>query len=78
MLQHPNEDFVDVNELVRLRTDLYVVIHDPTGVCEVGMLGVDVGQFDGNQVMDLRQETMGTITNRCHHKHTGPTGQEGA
>lgn len=34
-------------------TDLYIVIHNPTGVCKVWMFGVDVGQLNCNQVMDL-------------------------
>lgn len=34
-------------------TDLYIVIHNPTRVCKVWMFGVDVGQLNCNQVMDL-------------------------
>lgn len=37
-------------------TDLYIVIQDPTGICEVRVFGVDVGQLYGNQVMHLRWE----------------------
>lgn len=38
------------------RTDLYIVIQDPAGVCKVRVFGVDVGQLYGNQVMHLRWE----------------------
>lgn len=37
-------------------TDLYIVIHDPTGIGKVWMFGVDVGQLYCNQVVHLRQE----------------------
>ena len=39
-----------------MSTDLYIVIQHPAGVCKVWMLGVDVGQLNGHQVMHLQQE----------------------
>jgi len=32
---------------------LYVIVHDATGIGKVRVLGVDVGQLYGNQVMNL-------------------------
>lgn len=37
-------------------THLDVVVHDPAGVCEVGVFGVDVRQLNGNQIVDLQPE----------------------
>lgn len=36
-----------------VRTYVYVVVHQATGVGEVWVLGVDVRQLDGHQVVDL-------------------------
>ena len=33
---------------------LYVVVHEATGISKVRVLGIDVGQLNGNQVVDLR------------------------
>lgn len=45
--------------------DLYIVIQHPTGVCEVWMFGVDVGQLYCHQVMHLRRENRKTsVINR--------------
>ena len=34
-------------------SNLNIVIHDATGICKVWMFGVDVGQLNRNQVVDL-------------------------
>lgn len=35
---------------------LYVVVHEAACISKVGVLGVDIGQLNGNQVVDLKRE----------------------
>lgn len=34
-----------------------VIVHESAGISEVGVFGVDVGQFDGNQVVNLKRNS---------------------
>lgn len=34
---------------------LYVVVHEAAGIGKIRVLGVDVGQLNGNQVVDLKR-----------------------
>lgn len=36
-------------------SNLYVVVHESTGICKVWMFGVDVRQLDSYQVVNLQQ-----------------------
>lgn len=36
----------------------YVVVHEATGICKVGVLGVDVCQLDGDQVVNLERNSV--------------------
>lgn len=36
---------------------LYVVVHEAACVSKIRVLGVDVGQLNGNQVVDLRRRS---------------------
>lgn len=38
---------------VKLASYLDVIVHEATGIGKVGVLGVDIGQLNGNQVVNL-------------------------
>lgn len=35
----------------------YVIVHEAAGVSEVGVFGVDVGQLNGNQIVNLKRNS---------------------
>lgn len=35
---------------------LYVVVHYPTGICKIWVFGIDVGQLNGYQIVNLGEK----------------------
>ncbi len=35
----------------------YVIVHEAAGISKVGVLGVDIGELNGNQVVNLKRNS---------------------
>jgi hypothetical protein len=47
---------------------LYVVVHEATGISKVRVLGVNIGQLYGHQVVNLRSWNEYTKDKQTHYK----------
>ena len=47
--------YIHIFDLWMLNSYFYVIVHEATGVSEVGVFSVDIGQLDGHKVMNLKR-----------------------